>query len=476
MATLLKTKGSQGHRNVPPLLSFISVLIAIQSVCLGCECSNLERPCEYLHSDTAFVGRVLDTSSVKHPMERNSWTPGYSMRIAVEESLRGQVGSEVTIETGNGGGDCGTPLPQGGRFLIFAYVGKDGKLWTGMCSGNRQLAAAGTDKIVQQYRTLVGTGKGSIFGRVVRTTPVWRGDEIRDASDPRPVQGMTLHAEAERFSAVATTAKDGSYEFEDLPIGKYTVTPNLGRDLDFDREYFEERYQAEIVAGRCANIGFELEPITRIRGHVTLPAGFKSKTVEVVAIPVALREVNQFSGKWNFTDENDRFDLWPLPDGDYYVGVNITGSPKLEAPFVPTYYPGVTSQKAASIVHVKQGEIKELEFPLVEIAKPRTVHFVAIGLDGKPLEAIYIQLEDLRHPGDAGSYVNVALDHDGVGVMTVFSGFSYHLHGSHWVGYGNDWCSKPVLVPAGTQPLEVRFLMNRKAGNCEIAEIDALEK
>jgi hypothetical protein len=89
--------------------------------------------------------------------------------------------------------------------------------------------------------------------------------------------------------------------------------------------------------------------------------------------------------------------------GDYYVEVNISGSPKPDAPFPPTYYPGVTNQKDASVVSVGLAEVRELELPIREIAKPRSVHFVAIGLDGKPMKAIYIQLEDLRHPGDAGS-------------------------------------------------------------------------
>jgi hypothetical protein len=456
---------------------FILVWVALSSVCLGCECLGAERPCEYLRSDTVFVGRVVETVAVKHPMEKNSWTPGYSMRFAVDESLRGGLGTEVTIETGGGGGDCGTPLTPGERFLIFAYKEKDGRLWTGMCSGNRALAGnPSDDKVVEQYRALVKSGVGTIFGRVAQGKPVWREDDIRDGAAPEPVQGMILHANAEKFSAVTKTAKDGSYEFDGLPNGKYTVTPEMGNNLDFDREYFDERYRADVADGQCANIGFNLKPKTRIRGHVTQPVGLELKTIEVVAIPIGLRELNQFSGKSDFTDENGRFDLWPLPPGDYYVGVNINNSPKADAPFPPTYFPGVTSRKAASIVHVEEGEVKDLELPLPEVAKSRTVHFVAIGLDGKPLRAIYVQLEDLRHPGDAGSYVNVDLNNNGEGTLTVYSGYSYHLHGSHWVSYGNDWCSKPVVIAGGTGPVDVRFVMDRKDANCQISEIDGLKK
>src|SRR6266536_5591328 len=202
----------------------------------------------------------------------------------------------------------------------------------------------------------------------------------------------------------------------------------MGIGLDFDHEY-PDNYQADIRDGECANIGFVLEPSTRIRGHVSTLVSSDLSHVQVVAVPIHLKNLNQFSGKWDFLDESGRFDLWPLPPGDYYVGVNINNSPSAESPFPPTYYPGVTSQRAAGIVHVDDREVKELELHLPEVATPRRVHFVAIGLDGKPLRAIYIQLEDLRHPGDASSYVNVALDEKGAGMLTIYSGYSYHLHG-----------------------------------------------
>jgi hypothetical protein len=85
-------------------------------------------------------------------------------------------------------------------------------------------------------------------------------------------------------------------------------------------------------------------------------------------------------------------------------------------------------------------------------------------------------LEDLRHPGDAASYVNVDLDKNGNGTMKIFAGYSYHLHGSHWVSYQNDWCAKRVEIPAGTEAVDVRFDMDHKADNCDIYDIDHLKR
>jgi hypothetical protein len=418
-----------------------------------------------------FVGQVVETIPTRHPAEKDSYTFGYSMRFTVEESIRGDPAADVTIETGSGGGDCGTPLSPGQRFLIFATKAKDGKLWTGSCSGNELLSndAAGSD-LIERFRKLVTPGKGALYGTVTYSRPVWKDDDVTD-DGTKKVPGLTLRATSSTASVRTRTTKEGSYSFEGLPNGTYTIVPELKKGWDYDHEY-PEKYEQEISDGGCAIVDFNLLPDTRIKGHITPPPGRELGMIEVTAIPTNLKNLNQFSGKWDFTDEDGRVDLWPLPPGDYYVGVNINSSPKLESPYPPTYYPGVTEMKAASVVHVYEGEVKEINLPLPEVAQPRIVNFVATGLDGKPLKAVYVQLEDLRHRDDAFSYVNVDLDGSGAGTLTVYSGYSYHLHASHWVSAGTDGCAKPVLLTAGSEPVKVHFTMDHSAGNCQLTEID----
>jgi hypothetical protein len=459
-------------------ITLIALLWTALSQCsLGCECVGATRPCEYLRSATAFVGTILETVPAKHALEKDSWTAGYSMRFAVETSLSGALGNEITIETGSGGGDCGTPFEPGERLLIFAYKGKDGQLWTGMCSGNRPLPVdSNRDEIVDNLQSLIGTGVANIFGRVVSVKPVWRDRDVEEKSPSRPIPNLVLHITAAGYTASTKTADDGSYEFGGLPPGKYTVTPEVSRKLDFDHEDFDTRYQADLVRGECADVSFKLEPTTSIKGKVTVPLGAHPKTVEVVAIPANWKGVHDFEGVWDIVDDDNRFRLWPLPPGDYYVGININSSPSADSPFPPTYYPGVTNQSDAAVIHIAEGEVREIEMPIREVARPRPVHFIAIGLDGKPMKTIYIQLEDLRHRGDAESYVNVDLDSEGGGTLNIYAGYSYHLHGSHFVSYGNDWCSKPIVIPSGTEPVDVRFVMDHKDANCQIDEIDKLHK
>lgn len=458
--------------------NLICIVLTLPSCSFACECINFQRTCQYLQgADTVFVGEVLATVPAMHIMEKgkSEYSSGYSMRFRVEQSMQGDAGKEITVETGNGGGDCGTPLPVGKKYFIFAYKNStDGKLWTGMCSGNWQLDGDPTDaKRIAAYRDLIATHTGTIFGEIISSKPVWREDDVVDGKH-EPMAGMLVHANSEKFSTVTRSAKDGSFEFQGLPGGKYTIMPEQGVSLDFDHEY-DDRYQVEVRDGACASVDFDLQPTTRIKGRVKLPISGSKLSVEVEAIPTSLHKLNQFSGKTDFIDDGGKFDLWPLPPGDYYVGVNINSSPKADSPFPPTYYPGVLKQSTAQVVHVANGEVKELELNVPELAKPRPVHFVATGLDGKPLKTIYIQLEDLRHPGDAASYVNVDLDKNGAGSMNIYAGYAYHLHASHWAG-NTDWCAKPVSIPAGIEPVEARFEMDYADRSCDIYEIDHIAR
>lgn len=156
-------------------------------LCLGlngdlfaCSCVGPQRPCENLRHDAVFAGRVVETVPTRHQADKqDSWYAGYSMRFAVDEAFRGSLGTEVMIETGTGGGDCGTPLKPGDKYLIFAYRTEKGELWTGLCNGNQRLTDnPEAEKILELFRTLTKEDTGTIFGAVRQTKVGWKDDDI----------------------------------------------------------------------------------------------------------------------------------------------------------------------------------------------------------------------------------------------------------------------------------------------------------
>jgi hypothetical protein len=279
------------------------------------------------------------------------------------------------------------------------------------------------------------------------------------------VQGVIIHATSDGFSAATRTDKDGAYQFDDLPKGNYTVSPEVPGGLDFDRSR-DRLYQADLADGACTHINFTLKPATRIRGRVFAPSGREGHMV-AVAVPVPAKK-GETSKKQAMIDENGQFDLWPLPPGDYLVRVNFTSSATDAVLLLPVYYPGVLGKTSAAIVHVQEGQSKDVELFLPATPAPRKVHFVAVDRDGRPMRAMKIQLEDLRHPGEAEGEVRIGLDRDGEGYLTISPGYSYHLHGSSLEGGDQAWCSKPAQIAAGTKPVHVLFVMDRKADDCHL--------
>ena len=437
-------------------------------MCFGSSRYANRRSCEALSADAIFIGTVIETSPTEH-LEGNFTWPGYSIRFAVEEVLKGKLEQEVTGEIGSGCGGCGQPPEPGKRLLVFATKGEDGLLWTGNAHELRPNDPANYS-IVDPVRKAITLGKGSLYGEVTYTAPpVWdnRGNPVGGGKVTVP--NLVIRAASESNTFATRTAKDGTYEFKNLPNGRYTVTPELERNWTYDQHFFTARYEQSVGDGSCAKVDFDMYPTTRVKGRVEVPPGQQFGTPmygtvslqEIVAVPISLQNANERSGYGATIFPDGQFDIWPIAAGDYYLGINITKSPTPEMSYEPTYYPGVTDKKAARVIHLKPGEVKHIELPVPKFAKKRVVQIVAIGMDGKPLRKLRVQREDLQHPGDAiNSTVDVDLDENGLGTMYVFAGITYHLHASYIWLHRSNWCAAPVLVLAGSEPVQVRVIMD----------------
>ena len=474
--------------------SSLHILLFITLAATSFACSRgPRRACEWLNADAIFIGRVIDTKPTKHKVGNDTW-PGYSMTIAVEETLKGTLGQEVKVETGSGGGDCGTPLPAGKRLLIFAYKAKDETLWTGLGEWSELPPNDGpTYSIVKPVilgpiREALTFGKGSLYGRV-SFQPSHRWDSEGRPVGWEPAHGvpnLLLHAASDSQTFTTRTVKDGAFEFKDLPNGRYTVTPDLDPSWTFDQHGFGDRYVKTIGDGSCAKVDFDMHPTTRLKGQVRVPPGQQFGFIpdlgyvvlqEVVAIPTGARNANDHSVVWNIADEDGTFDIWPIPPGDYYVGIDVRRPPTPSSPYLPTYYPGVSDKKVARIVHIEEGETKSIEFPLPQFASKREVHFIAVDASGKPMRELRISVRDPQRAPDAivlDGY-NAKLPADGSGSLSIFAGFSYKIFADHWDSATHaSWCARPVLISPGAEPVEIRFVMDRTGSDCNLANLDKI--
>jgi hypothetical protein len=85
-----------------------------------------------------FVGVVTRIST---PLFGRSSADPVSVSVDVVEAHKGAVRANVVVTTAISGASCGYPFVTGHRYLIFARE-DDGRLRTGLCDGNLDLADA----------------------------------------------------------------------------------------------------------------------------------------------------------------------------------------------------------------------------------------------------------------------------------------------------------------------------------------------
>jgi hypothetical protein len=435
----------------------------------ACSCGGYERPCQSLAANVAFVGTVLETVAVEREQTvsgRKVSFNGYDIRFRVDEPLRGVDSAQLVLGTGSGGGDCGTPYPPGTRLLIFGYRDDNGKLGTGLCMGNEILDGIHDEETLAPYRALAKQkGRVSIFGAVLRGRAKLDDDGSIDEGETKPWPAVHVLLASDSIALDIVTGKDGTFEFRDLPNGTYRLKPALSDRFDYSREY-EENYVATVSDGSCRQVGFIVYPATRIRGRLILPDNAPSQTIEVVAFPTSMKQVGGFAGKWDYTGEDGKFDLWPLLPGDYLVAVNANKSPSTDAPYPATYYPGVTKRETASVIHVNEGDTREIEFRVGDLELPRTISISVVLHDGTPAKGAYAYLEDLDHPGGrVGSGVTPVLP-DGSQNLTGFVGRKYRVHAVLHKGVDNELCAAPVSVPMGGERVHLKVVVSVKSKYC----------
>ncbi|HEY0462219.1 MAG TPA: hypothetical protein VGC97_24005 [Pyrinomonadaceae bacterium] len=113
-------------------LTFIFCFLALTaSKSFACSCALPSRSLEkqiaiaYEKSAAVFYGEVVEIT-------RDPEKFYVKVKFKVEKSWKNQIESEVVIQTGEGGGDCGYPFNIGQKYLVYAYGDKN-SLGTNIC-------------------------------------------------------------------------------------------------------------------------------------------------------------------------------------------------------------------------------------------------------------------------------------------------------------------------------------------------------
>ena len=108
------------------------LLVLSAQPCWACTCAAQPPKALADNADVIFTGRVIETED---PFRFSG--PRVQAELAVEVLYKGQLGSEVVVETYPGGSaSCGLEFVEGERFTVFAFLNERGRLETNICSAS----------------------------------------------------------------------------------------------------------------------------------------------------------------------------------------------------------------------------------------------------------------------------------------------------------------------------------------------------
>ncbi|HEU0251536.1 MAG TPA: carboxypeptidase regulatory-like domain-containing protein, partial [Pyrinomonadaceae bacterium] len=350
----------------------------------ACSCAPRSMPCEsYGLASAVFVGTVQSVRDAE--LSNTSWTPRV-FRFSVDKAYLGVTGSEIEVSTGRGGGDCGYNFQVGQRYLVYAYLNRNNRLTTGICSRTTRYSQATEDLEFLDTVSSLPSG-ATIYGQVVRNTP--------PKKDAPPISDeVVVKIEGGEVQREVRPDAQGRYRVAGLPPGKFKVTVQLPEKFTVGQP---ER-EVTISDRGCASVVFYIDENGRISGTVVDEAGRLIPRIMVSLVDPASNPREVF-GIFDRTDEQGRFTLSSIPAGRYLIAVNFNRSPDPKDPtnsYRPTFYPGVAEQASAEVITLSVGEkLSELEVRVPLRRDTSVIKGQVVRADGSPVASALLSVRDV---------------------------------------------------------------------------------
>lgn len=367
----------------------LTLLFGIPGQVLACSLNpDLYSVCEmYGRAKAVFVGKIVGIKEVKQPGVNSD----YEIIFQVQEEFTGvkKIARVPVILSGASLQHCG--FETGKVYLVYAYKGDKRFL---IDAGTRTKPLAVADEDIEFLRNLPNKKSGiNIYGNVKQSVKSSLEDD-----NSQPLSGVSVKIEnTENKEQVfrAKTDANGNYKIASLPAGSYTVS------LDFADKRFvsSSSTTTKITDKGCVKQDVSVVSKSKITGKVIDADGNPVDHITVEIISINVRNPDYFVGdEFGQTDSAGIFRAYNISPGLYTVSVNYNNPPDDEAPFPPTFYPGVSERSQAQIFEVSlDRDIADLEFRLPPKLQKRAVSGSVVWADGTPAAGVEVYIKDHLH-------------------------------------------------------------------------------
>jgi hypothetical protein len=447
------------------ILAALIVLPLLVERVEACSCAYGETVCDaYQKASAVFIGIPLSEApaSSQHEVyalgkgkETVTWQEKL-FRFSIEESFKGIGGTEIEVQTGLGGGDCGYAFQKGERYLIYAYRdSKTNRFHTSICTRTSMFSRASED--VDFLRGLPNsTTQTRVSGTIIQYT---NERDQRGYQKSQYMSGVKVLIIGEDKSFETTTNKEGMYQIVGLPPGRYKVKAELSADL-----LNEEKEIIVPVAG-CATLTIYTQTDGRVSGKIMDHQGQIVEGARVNLIPVDTAKDKSSSSiaariHIEKTDKEGKYHFKEIPPGRYYLGINLDEQPRGDSPYPRTYFPGILDRDKATVIVLGEGEkVTGYNIQLPPALAVTTIEGVFVWSDGRPVNPGRVSFTSSAEKGGK-FYGGGEVDAQGRFRFDSLNGKECWIHGSTYstvngtMQFVNIEPIK-ILVEDGMQPLKL---------------------
>lgn len=368
-------------------------------------------------ADEVVIARVISVEKVlkadaKGAKDDDEEDQFRSATMIIEKVFKGKlkVRDEIVFGQGNGanciwvfdeesiGAESLLYLMRPEKLAKLDYLpSRESGFWIAFACGR----SSGVDNAGDDLLYLENLAKRRGKTRISGTIGGWQTPDLE-------VEGKTVKIIGPKKTYEVKTDKNGVFEIYDLPPGKYFVEPETPAGWKIDSTWL--RYSPSVIGNDIGQpemrsprqVAIKLEPKKHasvdiaftidnsVRGRVFGPDG---KPLHKLCVYLLTRAQNDRGG-YSCSDEQGRFEINSVAEGEYLLVANPEGKPSERYPYQRIFYPNVAERDRAAIITVRAGDvIDNLELVIPEFEQTITIEGRLLYSDGKPAAKEWVRFK-----------------------------------------------------------------------------------